>query len=203
MERKFLKELGLDDEQIDKIMAENGKDIQTEQAKATAATTSVEDLKKQIAERDADLKQLRESAGSNDELKSKYDELQAKYEADTNSLTEKMAALQRDTALDKAIAAAKGRNPKAIKALLDREGLKLKDDGTLEGLDLTGIQTSDPYLFESISKKDEGNTPPAGNPPASGVNQASFNANINNVSWMQENMDAVLKGLADGTITKG
>ena len=33
MKREFLKELGLTDEQIDKIMAENGGDIQREQDK--------------------------------------------------------------------------------------------------------------------------------------------------------------------------
>ena len=37
MKTEFLKELGLEQEQIDKIMAENGKDIAAEKAKATKA----------------------------------------------------------------------------------------------------------------------------------------------------------------------
>ncbi len=36
MKTEFLKELGLEQEQIDKIMAENGKDIAAEKAKALA-----------------------------------------------------------------------------------------------------------------------------------------------------------------------
>lgn len=40
MKREFLKELGLTDEQIDKIMAENGKDI--EKYKTLAETKEAE-----------------------------------------------------------------------------------------------------------------------------------------------------------------
>lgn len=37
MKREFLKELGLTDEQIDFIMAENGKDVEAVKAKTTTA----------------------------------------------------------------------------------------------------------------------------------------------------------------------
>ena len=43
---------------------------------------------------------------------------------------------------------AKGKNTKAIKALLDMENITLKEDGTLIGLDLEGLKKSDGYLFE-------------------------------------------------------
>ena len=37
MKREYLKELGLEDEIIDKVLAENGKDIEREKGKAEAA----------------------------------------------------------------------------------------------------------------------------------------------------------------------
>ncbi|NMA00891.1 MAG: hypothetical protein GX924_07660 [Clostridiaceae bacterium] len=77
----------------------------------------------------------------------------AAAQAEAENLKAKHAAeikeLQLDAALDAAIHAVKGRNPKAIKALLNRETLKLKDDGKVEGLNLDDIRKSDPYLFES------------------------------------------------------
>ena len=50
---------------------------------------------------------------------------------------------------DMANVQAKGKNPKAIKALLDMDKINLKDDGTLEGLDLEGLKKSDGYLFDT------------------------------------------------------
>ncbi len=118
---------------------------------------------------------------------------------------EELAALRLDAALDAAIHAAKGRNPKAIKALINREGLKLKDDGTLEGLDLEALKKSDAYLFEIETTRDEGQgaSGGSGSSPAGVVTQETFLQNINNVAWMQANIDAVTKGLADGTLKKG
>ena len=51
---------------------------------------------------------------------------------------------------------AKGKNTKAIKALLDMENITLKEDGTLIGLDLEGLKKSDGYLFEIEQTHREG-----------------------------------------------
>ena len=45
MKREFLKELGLDAEVIDKIMAENGKDIEAHKANGDKLTAENEQLK--------------------------------------------------------------------------------------------------------------------------------------------------------------
>jgi hypothetical protein len=73
-------------------------------------------------------------------------------------------------ALEKAIVAAQAKNPKAVKALLNTENIKLDGDKLL-GLDdqLTALKTSDGYLFGetpglSGRKPNENNTPPAGYP---------------------------------------
>lgn len=66
---------------------------------------------------------------------------EAKYKKD-------IAQVKKDAAVDAAILQAKGRNPKAIKALLDMDSISLKDDGTLAGLDLDRLKKSDGYLFD-------------------------------------------------------
>ena len=55
-----------------------------------------------------------------------------------------------------AIMQAKGKNPKAIKALLDMEKINVKEDGALEGLDLEGLMKSDSYLFDVETKANVG-----------------------------------------------
>lgn len=82
-------------------------------------------------------------------LKQDVTDWEAKYNAD-------IATVKRDSAVDMAIMQAKGRNSKAIKALLDMDKIKLKDDGTLEGLDLDGLKETDAYLFDVETKKNIG-----------------------------------------------
>lgn len=82
-------------------------------------------------------------------LKDDVTKWETKYNSD-------ISAVKRDSAIDMAILQAKGRNSKAIKALLDMEKIKLKDDGTLEGLDLEGLKKSDAYLFDIETKKNIG-----------------------------------------------
>ena len=69
MKRDFLKELGIADEAINRIMAENGKDIEAAKGEfeslkqaATAQLTELEGYKTQLAQRDADIESLRQSA---------------------------------------------------------------------------------------------------------------------------------------------
>lgn len=83
-------------------------------------------------------------------------EWEKKYNDDIAGLKQEYALKERDRAVDLAIVQAKGRNPKAIKALLDLDKVTLNEDGTLAGLDLEGIKKSDSYLFESIERVTEG-----------------------------------------------
>lgn len=59
-----------------------------------------------------------------------------------------------------AILQAKGKNPKAIKALLDMDKITLKDDGTLDGFDLEALKKSDGYLFDTETVKTVGTGTP-------------------------------------------
>ena len=160
MKREFLEGLGLEKDAIDKIMAENGKDIEAGKAKLEeeqrlrqAAEQAVKDRDKQIA----DLSKV-DAAG----LHAEVERLKTENAAAKDAYEKQIAAIRLDTALDAAILAEKGKNTTAIKSLIpNRDQLKLKDDGSIDGLNLGAVKTSAPYLFDQIETRPEG-TPPAG-----------------------------------------
>lgn len=119
MQRKFLEDMGLEKDVIDKIMGENGKDIETAKKKLEAERDSykesLETAQKTLDEfKDVDVKDLQSKVGTLTEtLKTKEKEYQTK-----------LADMEFNAVLDGAISASKAKNSKALKALLDVEKLK-------------------------------------------------------------------------------
>lgn len=81
MNREFLKGLGIEDEQIEKIMAEHGKTVNKTKDDLTAAQAEVDSLKTQIADRDAQLETLSEKAKGNEALLAQIEQIKADNEA--------------------------------------------------------------------------------------------------------------------------
>ena len=161
--REKLLKIGLSNEQMEKIIALHGADIEELKAKSDELINSkTEELKKaneslqsQIAERDKDLKTLKKQAGDNEELTNQFKELQSKYKQDTENLTKELQQTKLNSAVDSALGKAKVRNTKAAKALLNMDDIQLNDKGELEGLDdqISSLQKSDGYLFDQGSKE--------------------------------------------------
>lgn len=148
MKREDITALGIEDKDVlDKIMALHGADIEKHKNATTAKDT-------ELATANETIKQLQDTVKKFDgvdvtKLNQQITDLQTKYNTDT-------AQIKLDAALNLALVQAKARNPKAARALLDTSKIKMKEDGTLDGLDLEGLKKSDPYLFEIESKEDEG-----------------------------------------------
>lgn len=152
MKREFLKELGLSDEQIEKIMAEHGKTVNSmkdELEKAKELEQRIQSLQEQLQQRDKQLEELKTKATGNEELQQQIQQLQEQNKQIQQEYEQKMQKQAFDFALERALVSAKARNPKAVKALLDTETIKLDGD-TLLGLEeqLEKLKESDPYLFE-------------------------------------------------------
>lgn len=86
----------------------------------------------------------------------RFNELNEKYEAETARLNGIISENTKRYLIEKEIAKAGGRNPKAIMALLDMEKIGVDEEGLLTGLDLTELMESDPYLFDIVKKSVEG-----------------------------------------------
>lgn len=95
------------------------------------------------------------------------DKLQADVKTWETKYNTDIANLKRESALDIALAGKKAKNPKAVKALLNMDSIKLDGD-KLTGLDdqLEALLKSDSYLFEGEEKRmssSTGHKEPAGN----------------------------------------
>lgn len=109
-----------------------------------------------VNEKKIELEEKAKRFGDNSQLQKQYDELKDKYKAETESLNRKIDDVVKNSAIDMAIYREKGKNAKAIKALIDMEKVTVKEDGTIVGLDLESIKKTDGYLFDVETKQSVG-----------------------------------------------
>ena len=108
---------------------------------------------------DKALEELKKNAGLSDEYKKQIDELKAANGKAQEEYKAQLKQLKLDTAIDNALTAAKARNTKAVKALLDTGKIVMTDDGTVAGIkeQLDSIVKENPYLFDTDSGNDDNN----------------------------------------------
>lgn len=157
MKTEFLKSLNLSQEVIDKIMAENGKDIAAEQKKAEKVIQErdsyklrAESLETQVNDANTEIQKFKDM--DIDGIKKAADDWKETAEKAKADADKQISQMKFDYALSAALTGAKAKNAKAVKALLDMDGLKFNDnDGKIVGLDeqLAQIKADNDYLFES------------------------------------------------------
>lgn len=141
MDRKFLENLGLEKEIVDKVLDEASRDIGKHKAQIEA---KAEELK---AANDT-IKQMQEAAKAFEGvdingLKQQLTDAQSKYDSDIN-------AMKRDFALKLALNG-KAHDPADVIRLLDSDKVELNENGELKGsIDelIKPIKESKPYLFK-------------------------------------------------------
>lgn len=148
MKREFLRELGLSEEQIEKVMSEHGKTVTDTTAKLAAAEESKKALEAQLVERDKDIKDLKKGAEDNAELAQKYADLETKYKGAKAEYEQQIKDTNLNHAVDMALTG-KVHDAGIVRGLLDRTKLTLDEQGQLGGLDeqLKGLSESKPFLF--------------------------------------------------------
>lgn len=151
MKRSFLKDLGLTDEQIDSVLNEAGKDL--ESAKSTLQE-EITRLKGDVSTRDSQLEELKKSAKSSEDLESQIATLQEKNKADAAEYEKKIRDIHVNNAVKDALTEAKAKNQDVIKPLLAEFLSKAEiNEGVVKGLDeeikklVEGETTS--FLFDS------------------------------------------------------
>lgn len=133
MTKEELLALGVTEEQAKKIV-EDQKTNFVPASQFNEMKEGKKALEAQIAERDKQLKDLQAKAGDNEELKQ---QIQALQDANRDAKEKYKAELHKialDNAIDKALTASRARNNKAVRALLDMDGVDLDDDGKLIGV---------------------------------------------------------------------
>lgn len=156
MKTEFLKELGLTQEQIDKIMAENGKDVEKYKTAAEGSKAELDGLKTQLAERDTQLKELQANAGDNTTLKQQLEALQQANKEQQTAFNQQMQEMRFQSALSTELLKANVVDADLVGVKLDKNKVKLNEDGTLTGLSeqLETLKKDYSFLF----KQQEGPT---------------------------------------------
>ena len=118
-------------EEIDKKVSE---EIFVARADFNTVNTEKKALADTVKERDKQLETLKASTGDVEALKAQIATLQADNAAAAKTHAEEIKRLKVDTAVELALTAAKAKNVKAVKALLELDKAELDEDGTVKGL---------------------------------------------------------------------
>lgn len=134
MNKEKLIEMGLTEELATSVMKElDGAYVP--KARFNEVNTELKQAKDQVKERDSQLETLKKSVGDSEELKKQIETLQNDNKTKDEAHAAEIKQIKIDAAVDKALADAKAKNPKAVKALLDLAKAEISDDGTIKGLD--------------------------------------------------------------------
>ncbi|HHD2969837.1 TPA: phage scaffolding protein [Clostridium perfringens] len=185
MKRKFLEDLGLEKEVIDKIMAENGSDIEAEKAKTVEFTTKLESANSQLKEANNTITNLKKNNSNNEELQEKVKEYENTIKTQKTEYETKVRNLTLDSAINNALTKAKAKHSDLLASKFDRDKLVINEDGTVTGLDeqLKGFQETYKDMFEVTLG---GATPPnPDNKPTVGSSWEDFINNADNMSAEQ------------------
>ena len=121
-------------EEIDKKVSEEiGKNF-VARADFNTMNTEKKNLADTVKERDKQLETLKASTGDIEALKTQIATLQTENATAAKAHETEIKSLKIDTAVELALSAAKAKNVKAVKALLDLEKAELDTDGTVKGL---------------------------------------------------------------------
>lgn len=150
MNKQDLTKLGIEDENlVQQIIVLHGKDIERLKTDLEARADDIEKLNAQLVEAGQVIEGFKKM--DIDGIKAAAEEWRTKAEQTKLEADQRLQALKFDHALKDALSAAKARNPKAVKALLELDKIKFSEDGEqLEGLQeqLEAVKTDNGYLFE-------------------------------------------------------
>lgn len=149
MDRGFLEEMGIEKENINKILDKYHEGVKeykdsAERVKTLEAETT--SLKEQIAQRDKDLKELKKIDAQ--ELQTKIAELEEKNKTLQEESNKQLQETRRNLMLENSLMKANVKNSKAIKGMLDLDKITIEND-ELAGLEeqIKALKESDSYLF--------------------------------------------------------
>lgn len=153
MKKEELLEIGLTEEQANKVFAMNGQDVEREKAKTTAAKADLADAQGKLSAAQTELEGLKKSNGDIAAAQQQLTDLQAKYDNDTGDLRRQLADRDYSDAIARAISGKglKFSSKSAERAFTDalkEKKLELKD-GELTGLDdfIKAQKEADPDAF--------------------------------------------------------
>ncbi len=190
MKRDFLKNLGIEDKEIiDKILDENSADIGRAKGELDTYKTKSENLEKDIKTKDDKIADLEKQVSGIDALNQEISQLKTDNTNLNNELNTKVSKIQKAHAIEGAIRDAKGKNVKAIVALLDDDKITY-ENGELKGIS-EQLETLASAEDSSMLFGDAKANPPSG----THLNNPPFGGNGANAPTSKTFVDAIAQSL--------
>lgn len=160
MRREWLKELGLEADVIDKVMDENGKDVNKAKKEVETLKTEKTDLEGQLKTANDTISDLKKNNKGNDDLQTKVTE----YEKTIETMKSDAQKKEFDLALENELIKLNVHSTKAARAELDLEKVKY-ENGAFVGLkEQTDTWAKDKAYLIKTGKVETTYTPPGGDP---------------------------------------
>ena len=155
MKRDFLKELGLETEIIDKIMAQYGADVEKLRATNDAQAENIKALNIELEKKNNEMNDLISQNKELDDLKQRFSQIQEQKKQAEDKFNTDLRDLKIKNALEKELTRAKAKNNQVVMPLLSDflKNAELDENDNIKGLDqkirqLTE-QDSTSFLFDS------------------------------------------------------
>lgn len=154
MERKDLEALGLDEKAQTEVMKLYNAGLEPVKSELADTKSELESSKAQVTSRDEQIKTLGAQAGNSEKLNKQIADLQQTIKDKDGESAAELTKVRTDNAIQLALRDANARDAKAIMPFLDRDTIKLGDDGNLSGIkeQIEGLQESHDYLFDQSDK---------------------------------------------------
>lgn len=159
MKREELKGLELSDEQIEKVMALHGADVNELKGQVSQLTTERDALKQRASDSDKQLNELKSAHKDDKDFQAEIDKLKADNKAKDDAASKQLRETQLNYQTELALVKAGALNTKAASALIDKDKLGLDDKGNVTGLkeQLEALKSDDSSKF--LFKAEEAPTP--------------------------------------------
>ncbi|MDW3926437.1 phage scaffolding protein [Staphylococcus saprophyticus] len=162
--RDNLREIGIDEESLEKVMTLHGQEVQglndkvsQKEEKVNELQSTVDSYKEDNKQKDNELKDLQEKAKNGDDLQQTISDLRQANEDREKERQKEINDLKFNHNLENKLRDVGARNVKAVRALLDSENLKFNDEeNEVIGLQdqLEKLRESDSYLFTDSTNSD-------------------------------------------------
>lgn len=185
MVKEDLKELGLEDETVNKVWEMVSKNFVTK-VRFNEVNNEKNALKSTLEERDSQLEELKKSNSNSAELQAEIEKLQQENKTKQKQYEADILKIKTDTAIERILTESKAKNQKAVKALLDLENIELEKDGSVKGLDMQikKLKESEDSAFLFDSEEEQSNNTVGFTPGEKGDTSGNMNKTIEEMSNM-------------------
>ena len=165
MRRDFLKDLGLSDEIMDKIMTQYGLDIEKYKTEKKENEVKITFLNGKIKEQEEVINSMQKDNESYTKLKQDYDLLQEEKTKNDNEYKQQIREIKLKSGVEKALNKAGARNQKVILPLLKEflETAEIDETGNIKDLEeqIKQIKESEEtgFLFKELENTIQGKVP--------------------------------------------